>query len=226
MYDSYVTDPRYQRYFTVAWTATFALAFLLSLPAIARWFASARFRQSPLIAKFGLYEDLTRGGYQPIDRTFTSTPSPGFRVRTPRPLRAVAAAVQSIALCTLPLPRALARPFRRFSPNSASCHPVRPRAPFSLGTLAVGLLLPLFILLTVFPEARLRNNPNRFGFIALACVPPMFVLSSKSGPVQWLLGKGWTSVNFLHRWMGRIMVLLVLLHFYFWAVQVSALALS
>ena len=94
--------------------------------------------------------------------------------------------------------------------------------PFSLGNLVLVLLIPAFFLATLLPESQLRANPNRFGFLALAAIPPMFVLSSKNGAVQWLLGKGWTSVNFLHRWLGRAMVLMVLLHFYFWTVQVSA----
>lgn len=216
MYDSYVTDPRYQKYFTIAWTCTFALALILTLPGIARYLASVK--DSTAIAHFGLYEDFNASQYSKLKTN--APPSPVERTtRTPRALLAVASLVQSFCLITLPIPRFLSLPFHRLSPASASCHPTRPRLPFSLGTLFAALLIPLLLCATLFPEAALRNNPNRFGFVALACVPPMFVLSSKNGAVQWLLGKGWTWVNFLHRWLGRAMVLMVLLHFYFWAVQ-------
>ena len=138
---------------------------------------------------------------------------PGASWRLPTPLLAYRALLNSISRTTLPIPSFLA-------PKTTSCHPTRPRLPFSLGTLSLALLLPVLYLATLLPASQLRANPNRFGFLALASIPPLFVLSAKNGAVAWLTGRGWTSINFLHRWMGRIVVLLVLLHFYFWTVQV------
>ncbi|ORY89065.1 ferric reductase like transmembrane component-domain-containing protein [Leucosporidium creatinivorum] len=219
VYDSYVTDPRYQRYFTIAWTCLFAVAFLLTLPGILGWLRSGQWKEGSLAGRLGLYEDMS-GGYRRIDST-EPAPSTVKRTRVPRPLLAISAAVKSFALATPPLPSFLSldcipllRPRR-----APSCHPTRNLLPFSLGTLLLALLIPAFFLAMLLPESELRTNPNRFGFLALAAIPPTFVLSSKNGAVQWLLGKGWTSVNFLHRWLGRMMVLLVLLHFYFWTIQ-------
>lgn len=218
-----MTDPRYQRYFTIAWTCLFALAFLNTLPSIAAWLRSGRWREGPLVGWLGLYEDMRPGGYRRIDSSQQASAAFVKPTRLPRPLLALAAAVKSLSLASPALPSRLrlpAVPLLR-PRRAASCHPTRNLLPFSLGTLFLTLLIPAIFLATLLPESQLRTNPNRFGFLALATIPPTFILSSKNGAVQWLLGKGWTSVNFLHRWLGRMMVLLVLLHFYFWTVQVS-----
>ena len=172
-------------------------------------------------AKVGLVEDLTPGGYQRIDGDQVAASSPRPRRRLPAAFRSAGAILSSISLATPPLPTFLdytRLPFvrRRQSP---SCHPTKTYVPFSVGTIVLGLLIPLLVISTLLPESQLRANPNRFGFLALASIPPLFVLSSKNGPISLLLGKGWTAVNFLHRWLGRGVVLLVLLHMYFWTIQ-------
>ncbi|GAA5910102.1 hypothetical protein JCM8208_000956 [Rhodotorula glutinis] len=225
VYDSYVTDPGYQRYFTIAWTSTFALAFIVTAPALIRAVATGDWRRSlgSSAGLFGVHEGGPRRGYVPLERgdkertkPTSSTPS---LVR--RPYLALAAIVRSASLLTLPLPSFLARLSSR---TTRSCHPTRTYAGFSLGRLAVALLIPAFLLAALLPESQLRANPNRFGFLAIACIPPVFVLSAKNGPASWLLGRGWTAVNFLHRWLGRAIVLLVLPHFYFWTIQYSGAA--
>jgi ferric-chelate reductase len=231
VYDSYVTDPQYADYFTYGWTSALALAFLIAAPSIVAYGTSGRWREGGLVGKLGVYEDTKGGGYSSLspadDRRVVDPPAKAV----PRPARKVLLYVQalvaSVTLRTLAVPRWMdpsRLPFlSRLSSSSASCHPSNPRLPFSIGSLVtVGGLVAL-VLCTLLPESQLAENPNRFGFLALASLPPLFLLSAKSGPVMWLTGKGWTGVNFLHRWMGRIVVLLVLLHFYFWTVQVSCL---
>ncbi|KAM0754611.1 hypothetical protein T439DRAFT_309389 [Meredithblackwellia eburnea MCA 4105] len=229
VYNSYVTDPRYQKYFTIAWSATLATAVIATLPQALRFAARNRpsIKQWPAI--FGIYEDLSpKKGYSKLinnsEQEQSSTTSRTTHL-TPKPVRALAALLTSISLFTLPLPTIL-DPSHHLSRLSIfkqrrqpSCHPTRSFLPFSLGTLLQVLLIPLFLLLTLLPESQLRTNPNRLGFLALACVPPTFLLSSKTGAASLLLGKGWTVVNLLHRWLGRAIVLLVLLHFYFWTIQ-------
>lgn len=226
VYDSYVTDPLFavrsllllaevshsplhpQSYFTIGWTCALALVLLTTLPALSRRLLALR----PSWGLFGLYEDLTPGGYQALKEPApVSTPKATYRL--PTPVLALHALFNSISRTTLPIPSVLA-------PKPTSCHPTRPRLPFSLGTLSLALLLPILYLATLLPASQLRANPNRFGFLALASIPLLFVLSAKTGAVAWFTGRGWTGVNFLHRWMGRIVVLLVLLHFYFWTIQV------
>lgn len=136
----------------------------------------------------------------------------------PKLLLGAQALGRRVARTTLPLPRWTAK-LPLFPSLVKSCHSTRPLLPFSLGTLAITLLIPLFILATLFPQSDLVANPNRFGFLALASLPPLFLLSSKVGPVIWLTNQGWAAVNFLHRWLGRGIVLLVFLHAYFWTVQ-------
>lgn len=137
-----------------------------------------------------------------------------------KPFLAATSVIHSVSRISIPIPSFATRILPRRWRVPSSCHPSRTYLPFSLGHLAWALLISAFLLATLLPESELRANPNRFGFLALACLPPIFVLSVKNGPVAWIVGRGWTAVNFLHRWLGRMMVLLVLLHFYFWTIQV------
>ncbi|GAA5940446.1 hypothetical protein JCM1841_003053 [Sporobolomyces salmonicolor] len=227
-YNSYVTDPYFARIFTAAWAGTFGLFFVLTLPALVRFVCTGQLAKSfgPWYGVLGVYED-RRGGYQRLgveqaNPNVAKRPS-GRTTSLLAPFLAVAALIRSVSLFTLPLPAFLSRfprlPYLMSRRSAPSCHPARTYAPFSLGTLVLALLIPAFILVTLLPQSELLENPNRFGFLALACIPPLFVLSSKNGVVGLLLGRGWTAVNFLHRWLGRMVVLLVLLHFGLWARQ-------
>ncbi|GAA5986179.1 hypothetical protein JCM10908_006445 [Rhodotorula pacifica] len=229
IYDSYKTDPRYQRYFTIAWTCTLALLLVTRLPVVVRSLNSARWRGNLAGWRglFGVYED-DAGGYRRIapsvgDKVAGRSVRPRAPTTAQKPFLAIAALVHSISRISLPVPAIATRilPARWQRSTPPSCHPTRTYLPFSLGHLVWILLISAFLLATLLPESQLRANPNRFGFLALACVPPIFVLSVKNGPVAWIVGRGWTAVNFLHRWLGRIMVLMVLLHFYFWTIQYS-----
>ncbi|KWU45909.1 hypothetical protein RHOSPDRAFT_28557 [Rhodotorula sp. JG-1b] len=230
IYDSYKTDPRYQRYFTIAWAGTLALVVLTRVPAYLRLLSSGEWRTTVggWQALFGVHQDQS-GGYR---RVVDAEGNPTRILREPsqtlstvcKPFLATTGVIHSVSRISIPIPSVAARilPSRWRVPSS--CHPSRTYLPFSLGHLAWALLIPAFLLATLLPESELRANPNRFGFLALACLPPIFVLSVKNGPVAWIVGRGWTAVNFLHRWLGRMMVLLVLLHFYFWTIQYSGSA--
>lgn len=137
------------------------------------------------------------------------------KLKIPKSLLIPLILLQKISRTTISLPTILSRlPYFR----SKSCHVNKVFLP-SIGTIFLVLLIPTFILSTLFPQATLVLNPNRFGFLALACIPPTFILSAKSSPIIWLTSKGWTAINFLHRWSGRAIVLLVFLHAYFWTMQ-------
>lgn len=205
VYNSYVTDPRYQRYLTIAWTCTLAALFLLTVPSIFR-FVLRQFHQEKWHSLFGVYEDNAVGGYAQLNETSHRRPMPAARSRTNlfkirKPFLTVSALVNSISRHTVRIP---------FSGYSTT---------LCLGQLFWLLLIPAFIFATLFPESQLAENPNRFGFLALACIPPLFVLSSKNGAVSLLLGRSWVAVNFLHRWLGRAVLLLVVCHFGLWTAQ-------
>ncbi|BGP57276.1 ferric-chelate reductase Frp1 [Rhodotorula sphaerocarpa] len=239
IYDSYTTDPRYQRYFTLAWTATLAFVLLLRVPAYISTLAIGwaarnepeRARGGPVswYGLLGIYEAPV-DGYTSLEGekagldSLADVRAPRWTARTGKLALTVSAVVHAVSRVSPPIPSFLARALRLGPRTAPSCHPPQSYLPFSLGDLAVVLLIPAFVLATLLPESQLRANPNRFGFLALACLPPVFALSVKAGPVAWILGRGWTAVNFLHRWLGRMMVLLVLLHFYFWTVQYSGSA--
>lgn len=206
VYDSYRTDPRYQRYFTIAWTSTLAVAFLFAAPSISNYFRERGFLRTwgRWYGAFGVYDDSVTAGYTKIDEsTKALEQQPVRRVSAlRRGLLAVSALVRSVTRSNFKAP---------FSRRYLS---------LSTGQILLVLLVPIFLLATLFPESQLAENPNRFGFLALACIPPLFVLSSKNGAVSLLLGQSWVAVNFLHRWLGRAVLVLVVCHFGLWTVQV------
>ncbi|GAA6011233.1 hypothetical protein JCM11491_006768 [Sporobolomyces phaffii] len=208
VYDSYVTDPRYQRYLTVAWTSAFALVFLFTLPSIVKFVGRGQVGLTfgNWRGLFGIYDDSTTSGYE---RVQDDAPAPSVTItprrkpsRAQKPFLAISALFHSL---TRSCPRI---PFVRTRYSS-----------MSTGHLLALVLVPALLLATLFPESQLAENPNRFGFLALACIPPLFVLSSKNGAVNFFLGRSWTAVNFLHRWLGRAVLLLVVCHFALWSVQ-------
>lgn len=206
VYDSYVTDPRYSRYFTIAWTCTFALVFLFSLPSIFNFVLQLRGRKWQGL--FGVYDDSSIKGYEQLNENAAALKGPKTSLKQRRisnfrkPFLAISALFHSVSRSTFRIP------FSRYYSS------------FSIGHLFWLLLIPVFLLSTLFPESQLAENPNRFGFLALACIPPLFVLSSKNGAISLLLGRSWVAVNFLHRWLGRAVLLLVVCHFGLWTVQV------
>ena len=205
-----------QGYLTIAWTTLLALTFLAISPSIYRFVGSGRWREDELIAHSGLYEEWQSKGYTQVAEADSTKRT--ARSKTPKFILGSVAIFQKITRTTLRLPAVFAR-FSFIRRSEISCHPSRPFLPFSLGSLFLVLLIPVFVVSTLFPGSQLVANPNRFGFFALGILPPLFLLSSKSTPITWLTNQGWTAINFLHRWTGRMVVLLVFLHAYFWALQ-------
>ena len=200
---------------TIAWTTVLALTFLALLPSIYKFVRSGRWKEDGVVAYFGLYEEWQSKGYAKVAET--NPKERPIRSQTPKFILGSIAIFQKISRTTVRLPSTLARlPLLRRR-SDVSCHPARLFLPFSLGSLFLALLIPIFVFSTLFPGSQLVANPNRFGFFALGILPPLFILSSKSSPITWLTNQGWTAINFLHRWLGRMVVLLVFLHAYFWA---------
>jgi hypothetical protein len=58
----------------------------------------------------------------------------------------------------------------------------------------------------------LRELRNRSGILAVVNMVPLFVLAARNSPLIKTLGISFDTFNLLHRWLGRIIVLEVLLH--------------
>ena len=74
------------------------------------------------------------------------------------------------------------------------------------------------LLTCIITNAPLVSNPNRAGFLALAQLPPVFLLSAKNSPLSLLLPPffPYTHLNALHRWAGRGLFLAAGIHGSLW----------
>lgn len=89
--------------------------------------------------------------------------------------------------------------------------------PLSNGQLLTVLAMAGIILAGILPEQQLLFNANRLGFIALGLLPIIFLLAMKSAsPLALLLGKSYEKLNFLHRWLGRFLLIVILAHMALW----------
>jgi ferric-chelate reductase len=189
VYNSYVTDPWYQRYFTAAWGGVLGVAVLASLPRIVRYnFIHRRWREGWLLSQTDY------AAYSPLVGDEKGT----LRGETPaRTRQRGVLSDASVRLCSLAT-KALgwAVPW--------------------VGLLTGQILLLLiglgFVFACIFPESQLSTNPNRLGFIDLALIPPLFLLAMKHSPLVALVGQSYEKVNFIHRWIGRLIFILGLAH--------------
>jgi ferric-chelate reductase len=56
------------------------------------------------------------------------------------------------------------------------------------------------------------------GFIALSMLTPLFLLATKNSPLSLLLGASYLSLNWAHRWVGRLIWLSATVHGFQWMV--------
>lgn len=211
----------------IGWASLLVIATILTLPSIVSYLRSGIWKEGGCYGFFGLYENLSPNrGYKHLvteEPVTSSLSTKNHSTRSlPNSILPISALVKSISLTTPRLPSFFTRLPNLTTRRTPSCHPTQPRFPFSFGTFLLFSLIPILFVATLLPESQLRANPNRFGFLSLASIPPLFILSAKNGVISWLTGKGWTGVNFLHRWLGRAVVVTVLLHMYFWTIQWAA----
>ena len=93
------------------------------------------------------------------------------------------------------------------------------RTKVTVGMLCALLAIPTILLAVILPQQQLRENPNRLGFLALSCLPPLFLLSAKNSPLYLLTGISYDRVNIIHRWLGRAIFILGLSHGSLWMAQ-------
>ncbi|KAL1762397.1 ferric reductase like transmembrane component-domain-containing protein [Schizophyllum commune] len=155
-YDSYATDPKYQKYFTIGWTSALGAFLLFKLAGL---FIRRRSKIWSFISSVGLWS------------------LPGLSL--------------------------------------------------TVGQLLVIILYTVGVLACLTTRARLEENPNRAGFLALAQLPPIFLLGAfKSAPTA-LAPPGKHAVSFLshftyeklspyHRYAGRVFFLCAAIHGGMW----------
>ncbi|KAH9808959.1 hypothetical protein DFH28DRAFT_599657 [Melampsora americana] len=84
--------------------------------------------------------------------------------------------------------------------------------------LTIGQFLILLVIFVVFlfgclnkNLATLRSNYKRPGWVAATLLPLVYILAMKNTPLG-LLGKGYECVNYIHRFISRLLIIAVLVH--------------
>ncbi|KAH9816783.1 ferric reductase like transmembrane component-domain-containing protein [Melampsora americana] len=199
VYDSYTIDPIYANYFTYVALGILALGFLTNLP--------------------GLYQSVKT---QTLFHRLSLT---GLRYR-PK-------AFHPLSNRTEPISRTSSKPLisllylqaisnKILLPNlTFNFSSLRFTSRLNLSNLFLILLIPALVFGTLFPKSDLSDNPNRAGFLALATLPWIFFLGGKSTGLSSWIGLSYDHLNYLHRWIGRVTLSLVLIHFGLWTTQFS-----
>ncbi|WVF71615.1 hypothetical protein IAT40_006423 [Kwoniella sp. CBS 6097] len=219
IYDSYAIDPKWQTRFTTIWTSVLAFSFLCSIPYIIRSIRNGR-----LYAGLAITESLEPLTVRQSDSDIGSVTSGATLQRgetgdqksfPARWILGVQAMIQSITLWTIPMPN-----LRFWKSQVGDCCR---RAYFTLGiaqaVLVMGYLAAVVACFVV--GAKLTENSNRPGFIALSQLPLIVLLSLKSPlplPI-FLPSLSYEHYNFLHRWTGRTLFVTATVHGGMWINQ-------
>ncbi|KAK4686131.1 hypothetical protein P7C73_g4004, partial [Tremellales sp. Uapishka_1] len=214
VYDSYTVDPEWQIKFTIIWTSILAFTTLLSVPYIVHSFRTGRLYSGLFIRESDHASLSSNSTTRP-----SSSPHPPSQTsvltRTATGLRAV---YQSLALWTLPMPN-----LTWWKGQVGDCCR---QSYFSLGIGQIFIVLAYagIVVACFVVGAELLQNSNRPGFIALAQLPLIILLSLKSPlPIPVFLPTlSYTHYNFLHRWAGRTMFVCATVHGGMWLNQFRA----
>ncbi|KAJ9100909.1 hypothetical protein QFC20_005325 [Naganishia adeliensis] len=233
-YDSYATDPKYQRYYTHAWTAFTATCILGSVPYLVRAFGNGYWRKGYMVnervgAVAGTEKTIIEGKDREqccndADETpITPAPPRRYAVHS-RLLITLHACAQSLFSGTLPIPtvdlspRFLGRLIKEGGTQLADCCR-KGYIGLTVGQVIIVAAYTAGVILCSVQGAQLKFNANRPGFLALAQLIPVILLSTKNNPLGLLLGLGYEKLNWAHRWSGRLLWLCATLHMALWVDQ-------
>lgn len=90
-----------------------------------------------------------------------------------------------------------------------------------VSTVSAELILVLvlcFYRLNLHDQWQWEDIGYRTGFIAAAQLPLLVLLAGKRNIIGWLIGTSYERLNWLHRWVSRILFLTVTIHMGFWFV--------
>ncbi|KAI4140023.1 MAG: hypothetical protein L6R39_005996 [Caloplaca ligustica] len=97
-----------------------------------------------------------------------------------------------------------------------------PWTPPTLGRVSMVMAELVLVLVLCFYKTNPRDQWQwedigyRTGFIAAAQLPLIVLLSGKRNIIGWLTGTSYERLNWLHRWVSRILFLTVTMHMGFW----------
>ncbi|WWC89453.1 uncharacterized protein L201_004377 [Kwoniella dendrophila CBS 6074] len=214
IYDSYTIDPKWQTKFTIIWTSVLAFSFLVSIPYIIRSWRNGR-----LYSGLAIQETLDPYSIKEPSITRDKLPRQDPRLTqssfSSRLILGIRAMIQSVSLWTLPMPN-----LTWWKGQVGDCCR---RAYFTLSVSQIVLVLGYMaaVIACFVVGAELTQNSNRPGFIALAQLPVIILLSLKSPlplPV-FLPSLSYEHYNFLHRWTGRTLFITATVHGGMWINQ-------
>ncbi|WVO16320.1 hypothetical protein L204_103995 [Cryptococcus depauperatus] len=215
IYNSYEEDPKWQIKFTIIWTSFLAFCFALSMPYIIHHYHIGRLYKGLLIQ-----ESLKPVHSQALNKSPKNAISALKQRRTfiGKLYNGLVAILQSLLLWTLPMPN-----ITWWKGQVGDCCR---RAYFTLSVSQtvfvlgyMGATVACFVI-----GAPLTENSNRPGFLALAQLPLIILLSLKSPlplPI-FVPSLSYEHYNFLHRWTGRTLFLSVTVHGAMWIHQFIA----
>ncbi|KAL1413525.1 hypothetical protein Q8F55_001299 [Vanrija albida] len=205
---SYAVDPEWQNKFTIIWTSVMAFTTLMSVPWVVRAWRARRLYAGLAIRETLKRQAVTEPTVPAVQRTRSTS-------ALARAYRGAYALWQSFCLWSVPLPT-----LTFWKSQVADCCR---RSYLSLG-VAQALLVACYVgtvIACFVASAELWQNSNRAGFIAVASLPLIILLSVKSPfplPV-FLPSLSYEHYNFLHRWAGRTMWLASTVHGSLWLHQ-------
>ncbi|OAV89053.1 hypothetical protein PTTG_08567 [Puccinia triticina 1-1 BBBD Race 1] len=83
---------------------------------------------------------------------------------------------------------------------------------FTFGQLTLSsFFVGMVVILAVLANPAPAHNPRRFGYLAAANIPFLVLFSMKNTPLS-LLGKGYEKLNFIHRFIGCVVIVCSLIH--------------
>lgn len=83
---------------------------------------------------------------------------------------------------------------------------------FSLGQSIVLTIYTIIIAWASLVGSNIFTDENRTGYLAMSQIPVVVALATKNNIIGGLLGQGYERLNYIHRYMGRILVILANIH--------------
>ncbi|CDZ98418.1 Ferric reductase, NADH/NADPH oxidase and related proteins [Phaffia rhodozyma] len=212
VYDSYTIDPKYSRYFTYGWLGSLALALLFSgsFLVLIRSFRSGRF-----FCGWFIDEDLSpRRKLPSLDQTLHQAllkAEDGDSSRSDKTAKRRGSNKRVLSANQAIVNDGLASAGRLVPTTLGG------GGPEVVYRMISGIVYLGIVLLCVLKDAQLSSNPNRFGFLTLAQLTPLFLLSTKNNPLAFILSTGYEKINWAHRWLGRTVWLTATCHGAMWA---------
>ncbi|CEL59888.1 Ferric reduction oxidase 8, mitochondrial OS=Arabidopsis thaliana GN=FRO8 PE=2 SV=1 [Rhizoctonia solani AG-1 IB] len=83
---------------------------------------------------------------------------------------------------------------------------------YSVGQYTIMTVYLAGVAVVLFLFSNPVNNCTRAGFVCMSQAPIVVLFGVKNGPVGMLLGKSYEKLNYIHRWVGQLMLVSGLFH--------------